>query len=123
MQPARWLTGELLDVGQKRDDVVPRGLLDLEDARGVELAGGGRADRLGGARRDDRTFHRLADRQLDLEPELEPVSVVPQRGELGAAIASDHGRELFTTAGYLARNHIAIAITDAIMTARQPHTT
>ena len=33
VQPARGLAGQLLDVGQERDDVVARALLDLEDAR------------------------------------------------------------------------------------------
>ena len=38
VQPARRLAGQLLDVGQEGDDVVARALLDLQDARRVELA-------------------------------------------------------------------------------------
>jgi len=44
MQPARGLTGELLDVREERDDVVARALLVLEDARRIQLAGGLRLD-------------------------------------------------------------------------------
>ena len=46
VQPARRLAGQLLDVGQERDHVVARALLVLQDARGIQLAGG-----LGAARR------------------------------------------------------------------------
>ena len=51
VQPARRLARELLDVGQERDDVVARGRLDLEDARGIELAARRRRGPARGARR------------------------------------------------------------------------
>jgi len=78
-------------VREERDHVVPRLLLDLEDARRVQLASRGLADLRGSAGRDRaRAFHRLAHRELDREPLLEAVTVVPQRRELWPAIARDH---------------------------------
>ena len=92
VQPTRGLAGELLDMREKRDHVVPRLLLDLEDP-------------LGGSSLPcaaSRTFaavptgtvpgvlHRLAHGELDREPQLEAIGVVPQCRQLGPAVARDH---------------------------------
>src|SRR5205085_298674 len=90
-QPARGLARELLDVREKRDDVVTRGLLDRQDPLRIELALRARDDLVRGAgRHEARLLHRATDGDLDLEPELEPRLVLPQRGELRTAVASDH---------------------------------
>jgi hypothetical protein len=93
VQPARGLAGELLDVRQERDDVVARGGLDREDALRVELAARCGADLIGGACRDSAGgFHRATHGELDVEPQLESMLVVPQRRELGATVTRDHVR-------------------------------
>ena len=50
VQPARRLPGQLFDVGQKGDHVVPGAGLDLRDPRGIQLAGRLGPHRLGACR-------------------------------------------------------------------------
>jgi hypothetical protein len=91
VEPARRLAGELLDVGQERDHVVARGRLDLEDPPGIELAGGRGADLVRGPLGHAADpLHGPARGELDAEPQLEAMLVVPQRGELGSTVARDH---------------------------------
>jgi hypothetical protein len=91
VEPAGRLAGELLDVGEERDDIVAGGRLDLEDARRIELAGRAGLHAVRGARRDrPGALHRATRGELDREPQLEAILVVPQRGELGSTVARDH---------------------------------
>ncbi len=70
---------------------------------------------------DQRIFHRLAHGELRSSfPELEDSDRPTQRARTAS---EDHGRELFTTAAYRARNHMPTAMTDAIITARHPRST
>jgi hypothetical protein len=103
VEPARRLARELLDVGEERDDVVARRRLDLEDARRIELAGraGRDAIRSAGGHAAG-ALHRATRGQLDREPQLEAILIVPQRGELGSTVARDHlgrPRLLYPTEG------------------------
>ena len=91
VEPARGLTGELLDVRQERDDVVTCGRLDLEDPRGSSLpAAAARMLFRTAHRHRARVFHRPADGQLDFEPELESILVFPESCELGPTVTRDH---------------------------------
>ncbi len=94
VQPACVRPGQLLDVGQKRDDVVAGLPLDFQDPRRIELSRRGRAHSLVGAGRNDRPRlfgHRGAGGQLHLEPALEAARVGPQGAEIGPAVAVDQG--------------------------------
>ena len=83
VEPARLDAGELLDVGEEGDDVVLGRPLDLVDARRVELRASSRGS-CRGARRDElRFFHRLARRELDLEPRTAAARSRPESSELG----------------------------------------
>jgi hypothetical protein len=78
-----------LEVGQKRDEVVPRGGLDLVDAGGGHAGRGlDAAQRLRG---DEAALGvDLAYRELDLEPRLVPGVLGPQPGHLRPRISGDH---------------------------------
>ena len=94
VQPARRLAGQLLDVGQEGDHVVPRALLVLEDARRDPACPRALARTRGrGARRHRaRRLHRGAGGQLDLEPDVvAPLS----RSTARAALCVSIGRSLF----------------------------
>ena len=87
MQPPRRGADALLHEGEKGDDVVARGALDLVDARRVsvvELAGAGPAlgERFRGG--DAGLHHALQCRQLDIAPAAEPGGRAPQRHHLRA---------------------------------------
>jgi hypothetical protein len=90
MKPARVRSGELLDVGEKRDHVVLHRPLDLVDPGDVEdellrpeaLRDSFRNQALG--------FHCFAGGELDLEPDREPAFGGPEGGELGRRVARDH---------------------------------
>ena len=90
------LAADLLDVGEKGDDVVARDGLDLLDPGGVDQPRRAARPRLAASARDrlgrdgaDRG-HRLGGGELDVQPDAEPGLGREDRRHLGAAVARDH---------------------------------
>lgn len=90
MQPARGLTRQLLDMGQKGNDVMPRDLLDLVDRGAVELVSK-TADPVGcSGRHDTRVFHGATSGDLDVEPRLVFALGRPKIPKIGRCVAGNH---------------------------------
>ena len=95
MQEPGLRAADLLDMGEKGDDVVAGDGLDLLDPGGVDQPGavGGDGGTQGAHRfgRDgaDRG-HGLGGGELDVEPDAEPGLGCEDRRHLGAAVARDH---------------------------------
>ena len=92
VQPARRLTREFLNIGEKRDDIVLGPLLDFQNLLGLQLASGPPTHIFGCSRGNTaRGFHGPTGGQFDAQPGLVAMGIGPQFGQRRSRVAFNHG--------------------------------